>query len=95
MNRTEFVNALAKKLNVSKTQSDKCLSAVLDTITENITTEGGIRFVGFGSFTVSYRSARTATNPRDPSQKIDVPERYIPVFRPSNNLKSLCKDFKK
>ncbi|MCY4380611.1 MAG: HU family DNA-binding protein [Proteobacteria bacterium] len=94
MKRTELVAELAKKTDSSKTQSEKFLSAFIETVFENIASKDGVRLVGFGTFKTADRSARTARNPQT-GEEIKIPARKVPVFRASNNLKEACKKKKK
>ena len=59
MNKGEFVEALADRLDVSRAQADRALSAVLDIIAEQLGEGEKVAFTGFGSFEVSERAART------------------------------------
>ena len=93
MNRSELVIELAKKTGLTKTDSDKFLSAFISAVSENITTDQGVRLVGFGSFITSHRKARTARNPQT-GEEIQIPARGVPVFKASSSLKETCKSFK-
>lgn len=64
MNKGEFVEALADRLDVSRAQADRALSAVLDIVAEQLGKGEKVAFTGFGSFEVSKRAARTGRNPR-------------------------------
>ena len=64
MNKGEFVEALADRLDVSRAQADRALSAVLDIIAEQLGEGEKVAFTGFGSFEVSERAARTGRNPQ-------------------------------
>lgn len=90
MNRSQLVSTLSEKTGASKAESDKFLSAFCDAIVENISSGEGVRLVGFGTFTTSYRKERTARNPQTGAE-IKVPARNVPVFRASTYLKEACK----
>ena len=64
MNKGEFVEALADRLDVHRAQADRALSAVLDIIAEQLAKGEKVAFTGFGSFEVSQRAARTGPAPR-------------------------------
>ena len=64
MNKGEFVEALADRLDVHRAQADHALSAVLDIIAEQLAKGEKVAFTGFGSFEVSQRAARTGRNPQ-------------------------------
>ena len=64
MNKTELVAAIAEKAELSKKDAEKALKAFTDTITEELKNDGKIQLVGFGTFEVSKRAARTGKNPQ-------------------------------
>lgn len=86
MNRGELIDALAKATGNSKADADRWLSAFMTTVEKNIKKPGGIRLVGFGTFTCTKRKARTGRNPQT-GDEIKIPARTVPVFRAGANLK--------
>ena len=64
MNKGEFVEALADRLDVSRAQADRALSTVLDIIAERMAAGEKVAFTGFGSFEISERAERTGRNPQ-------------------------------
>lgn len=62
MNKGELIEAVAKDLGISKAAADKAVGSVLDNIKRN--TKKGVNLIGFGSFSVSKRKARTGRNPQ-------------------------------
>lgn len=87
MNKGEFVEALADRLNLSRAQADRALTAVLDIITEQLEKGEKIAFTGFGSFEVSARSARTGRNPQT-GATIKIPASSVPKFTAGATLKA-------
>lgn len=87
MNKGEFVEALASKLEISRAQADRSLSAVLDIIAENLAKGEKIAFTGFGSFVVSERKARTGRNPQT-RETIQIPAAKVPRFSAGAALKA-------
>ena len=64
MNKTELVAAMADKAGLSKKDADKALAAFIDVVGTELTKKGGkVQLVGFGTFEVSERAARTGLNP--------------------------------
>lgn len=86
MNRAELVESLAKQTGHSKAECDRWLNAFIGTVEKNIKKKDGIKLVGFGSFTVSKRKARTGRNPQT-GEAIKIPAKTVPVFRPGAQLK--------
>ena len=64
MNKSELTAALAAKTGLAKKDAEKALNAVVDVITETLSAGDKVQIVGFGSFEVKERPARTARNPR-------------------------------
>ncbi|MDR1350643.1 MAG: HU family DNA-binding protein [Zoogloeaceae bacterium] len=64
MNKTELIEALAAKADITKTAAGNALDALLEVVTETLTAGHGISLIGFGSFTVGERAARTGRNPQ-------------------------------
>lgn len=91
MNKTEFINALAEKTNLSKTDAANVVNAIFDQesgILVTALTGGGKVAVGnFGSFTLKTRAARQGVNPAT-REKIQIPESKVVKFSASTGLKS-------
>jgi nucleoid DNA-binding protein len=86
MNKADFVEMLSAKLDGSKAEAEKALNAVLDGITEALTTQGQVAFVGFGTFKVAERAARTGRNPRT-GEEIQIPAMKAVTFKVGKALK--------
>ncbi len=63
MNKTELINAVAEKANLSKAQAKAALDATLNTISEALLKEDKVALIGFGTFSVAEKPARTGINP--------------------------------
>lgn len=87
MNKGEFVEALADRMDVSRAQADRALSAVLDLITERMAKGEKVAFTGFGSFEVSSRAARTGRNPQT-GASIKIAASKVPKFSAGASLKA-------
>ncbi|WP_269799010.1 HU family DNA-binding protein [Thauera phenolivorans] len=87
MNKGEFVEALADRLDLSRAQADRALSAVLDIISEQLAEGGKVSFTGFGSFEVSERAARTGRNPQT-GAAIEIAASNVPKFTAGATLKA-------
>ena len=86
MNKTELIAAVAEKTGLSKKDSDAAVNAVLNTITETLKADEKIQLVGFGSFEVKKRAARTGLNPRT-KETIEIPASAVPTFKAGKALK--------
>lgn len=87
MNKGEFVEALADRMDVSRAQADRALSAVLEVITERLQAGEKVSFTGFGSFEVSKRAARTGRNPQT-GAAIEIAASSVPKFTAGASLRS-------
>jgi len=87
MNKGEFVEALAERLDVSRAQADRALSAVLEIISDRLAAGEKVSFTGFGSFDVSKRAARTGRNPQT-GATIKIAAAKVPKFSAGASLKS-------
>lgn len=86
MNKTELISAVAEKTGLSKKDSDAAIAAVVDAITESLVQGEKVQLVGFGSFEVKKRAARTGRNPRT-NEPVEIPAAKLPVFKPGKALK--------
>ncbi|MDR2260109.1 MAG: HU family DNA-binding protein [Azoarcus sp.] len=87
MNKGEFVEALADRLDIPRAQAERALSGVLEIISEQLVKGEKIAFTGFGSFEVSKRAARTGRNPQT-GATIKIAESNVPKFTAGATLKS-------
>ena len=86
MNKTELVAAVAEKTGASKKDSEKLVSAVLETITDALIAGDKVALVGFGAFEVKARPARIGRNPRT-KEEIKIPATRAAAFKPGKALK--------
>lgn len=86
MNKTELTAALAAKTGLAKKDAEKALNAFVDVVTEALAQGDKVQVVGFGSFEVKARPARTARNPRT-GEEIEIEASKAPVFKAGKALK--------
>lgn len=86
MNKTELVAAIAEKAELSKKDSEKVLKAFTDIVAEELKKGEKIQLVGFGTFEVSNRAARTGKNPQT-GKAIEIPASKAPKFKAGKALK--------
>ena len=84
MNKTDLVNAIAAT-GISKADSKQALDAALDAIAEALKQGDKVALLGFGTFSVNERPARTGINPRTKEQ-IEIPARKVVKFKPAADL---------
>lgn len=85
MNKTDLVNAIAEKANLTKTDAKNALDACLDTIAEAMANNDKVALIGFGTFAVTEKGARTGINPRT-KETIEIAARKVVKFKPGNEL---------
>ena len=88
MNKAELVSAIAEEAQLTKVDADKALSGILDALTGCLAGGDKVTLVGFGTFSVADRAARTGKNPQTGKQ-IEIPASSAPKFKAGNTLKAL------
>jgi DNA-binding protein HU-beta len=86
MNRKGLVDAIAEKTGLSKKDTDSFLNGFIEVVSEQLKNGEAINLVGFGSFRVIERKARSARNPRT-GETVNVPARKAPAFKAGKELK--------
>ena len=86
MNKTELVASIAEKTQLSKKDSEMALKAFIDVVSEELKKGEKIQLVGFGTFEVSDRAARTGKNPQT-GEAIEIPASKAPKFKAGKALK--------
>ena len=86
MNKAELINVVAEKAGLSKKDTEKAVTALIDTITAELVAGEKVSLVGFGNFDVKTREARTGRNPKT-KESIEIPASVVPVFKAGKALK--------
>lgn len=86
MNKAELIKSIAEKADIPNTEATKVLNVFLETITETLQNGESLVLVGFGSFDVKARAARTARNLKT-GEPMTIPAKKAPVFKPGKGLK--------
>lgn len=87
MTKQDLVNAIANSAGLTKKAAGDALEAVIGSITSELKAGNNVTITGFGTFRVSARAARTGVNPRNPSEKIQIPAMNLPAFKAGKSLK--------
>jgi len=87
MNKSEMIDAIAARTELSKAASAKALDAVLETIVDTVTQGEAVTLVGFGSFKASERASREGKNPKT-GAKILIPQTVVPKFAAGATFKA-------
>jgi DNA-binding protein HU-beta len=79
MNKTELIDRVADKANLTKSQTQAALTALLETITQVLTDGDKVTLIGFGTFEAKDRSAREGRNPKT-GEPVQIPAATVPTF---------------
>lgn len=85
MNKAQLIDAIAEKSGLTKVDSKKALDATVDAIIDALKAGDRVGLVGFGSFSVSERSARTGRNPQT-GKEIKIAAKKVVKFKPGAEL---------
>ena len=88
MNKTELVAAMAERAEISKKDAEAALKAFTDVVAEELKKGEKIQLVGFGTFEVSERAARTGRNPLTGAE-MEMPATKAPKFKAGKALKDM------
>lgn len=87
MNKAQLIDRVAEATGSTKTQTEKILDALLETIQRQVGKGEGVKLVGFGSFSKSKRKERKGHNPQT-GEEIQIPESWYPKFKPGSDFKN-------
>lgn len=88
MNKAELINKVSEMAEVSKKEAETVITATFDAITDALKDGDKVQLVGFGSFGVKPRAARTGRNPKT-KEPIEIPATTVPVFKAGKVLKDI------
>lgn len=94
MNRKELIEVLAIKTNSTKADADRSIAALIEIITATLKKGENISLVGFGSFEVRKRAARTGRNPQT-GAALKIKAAKVPAFKAGATLKAAVNGGKK
>ena len=86
MNKSELIEHIAGEAEISKAAATRALNALIQAVTKTLKKNGTVSLVGFGTFAVGKRAARTGRNPRT-GAAIKIKAAKVPKFRPGKVLK--------
>ena len=86
MNKTELIDAIAAEANISKADAGKAVNAFTNAVTKALKKGDSVALIGFGTFKVNQRAARTGRNPQT-GKEIKIAARKYPAFTAGKALK--------
>lgn len=90
MNKSQLIDAIAVSADISKAAAGRALDGAMAAVTEALKSGDMVTLVGFGSFYVGKREARTGRNPRT-GAAIKIKAAAVPKFRPGKGLREALK----
>lgn len=86
MNKQELIENIATSADISKADAGRALDSIVDSITNSLKIGDPVVLIGFGTFSVRERAARTGRNPRT-GEEIRIAAARVPAFKPGKALK--------
>ena len=86
MNKSELIDAVAEEADISKAAAGRAVDAMVNAVTNALKARDQITLVGFGTFMVKERAARSGRNPRT-GETIQIEASAMPTFKAGNALK--------
>ncbi len=89
VNKSQLVDQISENADISKAAAGRALDALVETVTETLKSGDQVTLVGFGSFIVRERAARTGRNPKT-GEAIEISAAKVPAFKAGKALKDAC-----
>ena len=90
MNKSDLIEHIARQADISKAAATRALDAIVGGVKTTLKKSGSVTIVGFGTFAVTKRAARTGRNPRT-GAAIKIKAAKVPKFKPGKALKDALK----
>ncbi len=85
MNKKELVDSISQSADITKAAAEKVLDCFMQSIESTLKNDNKLVLIGFGTFSVSKRKARTGRNPQT-GKEIEIPAKNIPKFKAGSKL---------
>ena len=86
MTKSELIEAVAQRSNITKSRAELVVNCVFDAMTAALERNEGIEIRGFGSFSLHYRPPRLGRNPKT-GESVALPGKHVPHFKPGKELR--------
>lgn len=90
MNKSQLVESIAERSQLTKSQAESAVNALVDSVTQALKNGEAVTLVGFGTFEARNRAGRTGRNPKT-GEDIVIPAAIVPAFKPGKALKDALK----
>ena len=91
MLKEDLVRGVASESGVNLRDTEKTLDAFEIYVAKELKNRRSVRLSGFGTFLARFRAARSGVNPQKPTERIRIPEMYVPKFKAGRTLKDAIK----
>jgi len=89
MNKSELIAKIAEGADITKASAGRALDSLIDSVTTELASGGDVALVGFGTYKVNDRAARTGRNPQT-GEEIQIAAAKVPAFKAGKALKDAC-----
>ncbi|NBC15745.1 MAG: hypothetical protein GVY18_00340 [Bacteroidetes bacterium] len=86
--KAELVDRIATGTGLTKIETEAVVEGFMTTVMQALEAGDSVELRGFGAFRIQHRAARTARNPQT-QELMEIDERYVPVFRPSQEFRDI------
>jgi len=86
MNKSELIEKMAQSADMTKADAERALNSLVATITDELANGGDVSLVGFGTFKVNERAARSGRNPQT-GETIQIAAAKVPAFKAGKAIK--------
>jgi nucleoid DNA-binding protein len=90
VNKAQLIDSVAAKADISKAAAGRAIDAMIEAVTETLVKDESVTLVGFGTFSVRDRAARTGRNPQT-GVEIQIAASKLPAFKAGKLLKDALK----
>lgn len=91
MTKADIVDRVASATGLTKLETEAVVNGFMESVREALISGDTVHLRGFGSFKPEHRAPRTARNPRT-NEEVKIGERYVPVFKPSRELRNAVEE---
>ena len=89
MNKSDLINKIAEGADITKASASRALDSLIESVTVELSNGGEVSLVGFGTYKVNERAARTGRNPQT-GEAIQIAAAKVPTFKAGKALKDAC-----
>lgn len=88
MNKAELIKAISEESGLSQKDTAVFLDSFVNVVTETVAKEEKVKIVDFGTFYAKERAPKLGVNPKNPTEKINIPAKTVPMFSAGKGFKN-------